>query len=76
MPRLPREVWPLHRILDALREEDPQRDAVELESRARRIYHFMWRDADRWYSSGGRQLRLKRLFNEARSRVGGRVGVR
>lgn len=74
MARLPSEVWPLPRIIEALAAENPSESGERLERRARRIYSFMWRDADRWFSSGGRQVRLKRLFYSTLHRRGGRVG--
>ncbi len=68
MFKLPAEVWPLSRIENAVEKENADLPADEARRRAREIFIFMLRDADRWFSSG-------RRFNRIRAYLMGRPGA-
>ncbi len=59
MFKLPIEVWPLSRIEGAVESENDDLSHREVQLRAREIYLFMLRDADRWFSSGRRLNRVR-----------------
>ncbi|MCK4594092.1 hypothetical protein KAU45_06280 [bacterium] len=59
MFKLPTEVWPLSRIEGAVKSENDDLSRQEVQLRAREIYLFMLRDADRWFSSGRRLNRVR-----------------
>jgi len=59
MFKLPADVWPLSRIENALETENTGLPATEARRRAREIFLFMLRDADRWFSSGRRLNRIR-----------------
>ncbi len=65
MRRLPPGVWSLRRITNAVATENPSLTTDEVADRARSIFNFMLRDADRWFSSGKRLYRLRGLFSSA-----------
>ncbi|MBD3401030.1 MAG: hypothetical protein GF399_11980 [Candidatus Coatesbacteria bacterium] len=73
MPALPPGVWPLDKIRNAVADELPELPATEVERRATAVYRFMWRDADRWYASGKRNVRIKGLFYEISKPSAGRL---
>ena len=73
MPSLPPGVWPLSSIRRALAAERPELSTVEVERRAEAVYQFMWRDADRWYYSGKRNVRIKGLFYDLSRPSAGRA---
>jgi len=59
MFKLPADVWPLSRIESAVENENADLPAAEARRRAREIFLFMLRDADRWFSSGRRLNRIR-----------------
>ncbi|HDR06757.1 MAG TPA: hypothetical protein ENN88_03900 [Candidatus Coatesbacteria bacterium] len=59
MFKLPAGVWPLARIENAVRRENAGLPEEEVHRRAREIFSFMLRDADRWFSSGRRLNRIR-----------------
>jgi hypothetical protein len=59
MFKLPADVWPLSRIESAVEEENGDLPLPEARRRAREIFLFMLRDADRWFSSGRRLNRIR-----------------
>jgi hypothetical protein len=73
MPALPPGVWPLKTIRNAVAAERPELSAAEVERRATAVYRFLWRDADRWYASGRRNVRIKGLFYELSKPSAGRL---
>jgi hypothetical protein len=67
MFKLPADVWPLPRIESAVEEENADLPTSEVRRRAREIYLYMLRDADRWFSSGRRLNRIRAyLMGKAR----------
>lgn len=59
MFKLPADVWPLSRIESAVESENDDLSGREVQLRAREIYLFMLREADRWFSSGRRLNRVR-----------------
>lgn len=59
MFKLPADVWPLSRIESAVESENDDLSSREVQLRAREIYLFMLREADRWFSSGRRLNRVR-----------------